>query len=64
MEKLKHQRWIDLILIVLIIIFIVVVIYAIIIFNRDSFNCLKDPMLYFEALNNVSCQCMGKFSFG
>jgi len=54
---MDRQDKIDLFLIFSIVILIVVIIYAVTIYNRDSVECLIDPIDYYQALNNLSCKC-------
>lgn len=56
--KLEWTKLIlDFVLIILVLIFIVAIIYLIVIFKKDAFQCLQDPVLYYQQMKNVSCQC-------
>ena len=49
---------IDIILVILILALIGIFIYFIIIFKKDAFQCLQNPVLYYEQLKNASCSCL------
>lgn len=51
------KKSIDLILIFLIFILLVSTIYLIFIFKKDGFECLANPINYFENLKNSTCIC-------
>lgn len=55
--RLDHRDYIDLFLIFAVLIFIGLLLFAIYIYDKDSFQCLQDPVTYFEQIKNVTCQC-------
>lgn len=48
---------VDIVLIVLIFSLIAIVTYAIYIYDRESFSCISNPIIYIEELKNISCSC-------
>ena len=54
---MDRQDKIDLFLICSILLLIAIIIYAITIYNRDSIECLVDPIDYYQATHNLSCSC-------
>lgn len=54
---MKRQIIMDIILMVLIAVLIITIITLIIKFDKDGFECLSNPIIYFENLKNASCDC-------
>lgn len=51
----------DVILILVIIIFIGIVLYILFYIITNEPICLKNPLMYFENLNNITCYCVPKY---
>ncbi len=52
-----NQQTVDWILIFLIIILVGVISMGLFTVDKDSFQCLKNPVLYYEHMKDVSCIC-------
>lgn len=51
------QRILDLILIVMITGMLIATVWLIVIFDKDGFECLANPIYYYERLKETSCNC-------
>jgi len=47
----------NVILIFLVAILLLVIGYATYVYDTDKFQCVSNPIVYFEQLKNASCQC-------
>jgi len=54
---MDRQTKIDLFLICSILLLITILIYGLLIYDRDSLECLVDPIDYYQDLVNLSCSC-------
>lgn len=54
---MKNKSDIDIILIILIILLILTIAVGIKMVDKDSLNCLNDPVGYYEHMKNASCKC-------
>ncbi len=53
----KAAFYTSVILILLIVVFISVLSYGIYVYDKDKFECINNPLHYFEDSKNVTCQC-------
>ena len=58
--KLVSRQTIDIILIVLILGLIISVGILVYKFDKEGFECLANPINYYEELENVTCECRDK----
>lgn len=51
------QQVVDIILISLIFILIITIVVLVIKFDKDGFECMVNPISYYEHMKEVSCDC-------
>lgn len=54
---MDKEDWINITIIGLILITFGVISYGIYIYDTGSFQCVENPIAYYESIKNVSCQC-------
>lgn len=58
--KKIDQKVLDITIIILTLCVLVTTIWIIVIFEKDSFDCLANPVNYYEQLKNKSCYCINR----